>query len=54
MVDDVSVNLVVVEKMLDNIDYQVESASDGFEEELLVMQFCIVHRWAISSAHRSA
>ena len=31
VVDDVPVNLVVVEKMLDSIGYQVESVSNGFE-----------------------
>jgi CheY-like chemotaxis protein len=31
VVDDVPVNLIVVEKMLDNIGYQVETASNGFE-----------------------
>ncbi len=31
VVDDVPVNLVVVEKMLDSIGYQVESANNGFE-----------------------
>ena len=31
VVDDVPVNLVVVEKMLDSIGYQVESASNGLE-----------------------
>jgi PAS domain S-box-containing protein len=31
VVDDVPVNLVVVEKMLDSIGYQVESASNGFD-----------------------
>jgi PAS domain S-box-containing protein len=31
VVDDIPVNLVVVEKMLDSIGYQVEAASNGFE-----------------------